>query len=196
MKQIRRLVDAALAFLHLSFTALAGPWLLTAAKTCCPTSTTSTDSIEGETALRADRSVARRIKAYLLPAIKTLDTLPLNLTEINRLQHPPGPLPPRPSSRIMPTSSCWASSASAKHIVLLLSATPPASSASTCSSPERHRCRQHPQRRTHQRHPQRELRKYTSPMPILDEVGYLPIDQHGADLLFQVISARDERSIV
>jgi DNA replication protein DnaC len=26
----------------------------------------------------------------------------------------------------------------------------------------------------------------------LDEIGYLPIDQHGADLLFQVISARYE----
>ena len=28
----------------------------------------------------------------------------------------------------------------------------------------------------------------------LDEVGYLPIDKTGADLLFQVISARYERS--
>ena len=34
-----------------------------------------------------------------------------------------------------------------------------------------------------------ELRKYLSPsVLILDEVGYLPIDQRGADLLFQVIS--------
>ena len=28
---------------------------------------------------------------------------------------------------------------------------------------------------------------------ILDELGYLPIDKHGADLLFQVISMRYER---
>ena len=28
---------------------------------------------------------------------------------------------------------------------------------------------------------------------LLDEIGYLPIDQHGADLLFQVISQRYER---
>jgi DNA replication protein DnaC len=34
-----------------------------------------------------------------------------------------------------------------------------------------------------------ELRKYLRPrLLILDEIGYLPIDQHGADLLFQVIS--------
>ena len=28
---------------------------------------------------------------------------------------------------------------------------------------------------------------------ILDELGYLPIDKHGADLLFQIISQRYER---
>ncbi len=28
---------------------------------------------------------------------------------------------------------------------------------------------------------------------LLDEIGYLPIDQHGANLLFQVISQRYER---
>lgn len=40
-----------------------------------------------------------------------------------------------------------------------------------------------------------ELKKYLSPqLLILDELGYLPIDKHGADLLFQVISQRYERS--
>ena len=39
-----------------------------------------------------------------------------------------------------------------------------------------------------------ELRKYLRPrLLILDELGYLPIDQHGADLLFQVISQRYDR---
>jgi DNA replication protein DnaC len=28
---------------------------------------------------------------------------------------------------------------------------------------------------------------------IVDELGYLPIDKHGADLLFQIISQRYER---
>ena len=39
-----------------------------------------------------------------------------------------------------------------------------------------------------------ELKKYTHPaLLILDELGYLPIDKAGADLLFQVISLRYER---
>jgi len=40
----------------------------------------------------------------------------------------------------------------------------------------------------------RELRKYLKPrLLIVDELGFLPIDKHGADLLFQVISERYER---
>lgn len=39
-----------------------------------------------------------------------------------------------------------------------------------------------------------ELKKYLSPqILIIDELSYLPIDKHGADLLFQVISQRYER---
>jgi DNA replication protein DnaC len=39
-----------------------------------------------------------------------------------------------------------------------------------------------------------ELKRYLAPsLLILDELGYLPIDKHGADLLFQVISQRYER---
>lgn len=39
----------------------------------------------------------------------------------------------------------------------------------------------------------KEIRKYTRPqLLVVDEVGYLPIDKHGADLLFQVISQRYE----
>jgi DNA replication protein DnaC len=41
------------------------------------------------------------------------------------------------------------------------------------------------------------LRAYTSPdLLCIDELGYLPIDRHGADLLFQVISGRYERGSV
>ncbi len=40
---------------------------------------------------------------------------------------------------------------------------------------------------------QAELKKYTKPsLLILDELGYLPIDKAGADLLFQIISHRYE----
>jgi DNA replication protein DnaC len=43
----------------------------------------------------------------------------------------------------------------------------------------------------------RELKKYLRPQAlVLDEIGYLPIDQHGADLLFQVISQRYERGSI
>jgi DNA replication protein DnaC len=43
----------------------------------------------------------------------------------------------------------------------------------------------------------RRLRHYLVPdLLVLDELGYLPIDRHGADLLFQVISGRYERGSV
>lgn len=42
-----------------------------------------------------------------------------------------------------------------------------------------------------------ELKKYTRPDVLLvDEVGYLPIDNHGANLLFQIISQRYERGSI
>jgi DNA replication protein DnaC len=42
-----------------------------------------------------------------------------------------------------------------------------------------------------------ELKKYTKPsLLILDELGYLPIDKAGADLLFQVISLRYEQGSI
>ena len=43
----------------------------------------------------------------------------------------------------------------------------------------------------------RAIKKYLRPQALcLDEVGYLPIDQGGADLLFQVISQRYERGSI
>jgi DNA replication protein DnaC len=42
-----------------------------------------------------------------------------------------------------------------------------------------------------------ELKKYTTPaLLILDELGYLPIDKVGADLLFQVLSLRYEHGAI
>ena len=42
-----------------------------------------------------------------------------------------------------------------------------------------------------------ELKKYRNPdLLILDELGYLPLDKNGADLLFQVISHRYERGSI
>ena len=42
-----------------------------------------------------------------------------------------------------------------------------------------------------------ELKKYLAPaLLVLDEVGYLPLDKAGADLLFQIISQRYERGSI
>jgi len=42
-----------------------------------------------------------------------------------------------------------------------------------------------------------ELKKYLKPsLTIIDELGYLPIDKNGADLLFQIISGRYERGSI
>lgn len=42
-----------------------------------------------------------------------------------------------------------------------------------------------------------EMKKYTRPdVLVCDELGYLPIDKHGADLLFQIISQRYERGSI
>ncbi len=42
-----------------------------------------------------------------------------------------------------------------------------------------------------------ELNKYLKPtLIVLDELGYLPIDKTGADLLFQIISKRYERGSI
>ena len=39
-----------------------------------------------------------------------------------------------------------------------------------------------------------ELKKYLAPaVLVLDEVGYLPLDKSGADLLFQIVNQRYER---
>src|SRR3954447_7231594 len=41
----------------------------------------------------------------------------------------------------------------------------------------------------------REFQRYLKPaVLIVDELGFLPIDKHGADLLFQIISQRYERA--
>ncbi|HOW74095.1 MAG TPA: IS21-like element helper ATPase IstB [Phycisphaerae bacterium] len=43
----------------------------------------------------------------------------------------------------------------------------------------------------------KELKRYTRPeLLIIDELGYLPIDKRGADLIFQIISQRYERGSI
>ena len=44
---------------------------------------------------------------------------------------------------------------------------------------------------------QRAMQRYLKPaLSLIDEVGYLPVDKLGADLLFQIISTRYERGAI
>jgi DNA replication protein DnaC len=152
--------------------------------------------IDGEAALRADRAVARRIQAARFPVIKTLDTFRWDWPKkINRLQiqdlfrlqfvHDKANviflgtvgLGKTHLATALGHAACQQGMnvlfANAIDVVNTLSASQLKGTLKT------------------------ELRRYTTPsLLVLDEVGYLPIDQHGADLLFQVISARYERGAI
>jgi DNA replication protein DnaC len=152
--------------------------------------------IEGEAALRADRAVTRRIQAARFPVIKTLDTFRWDWPKkINRLQiqdlfrlqfvHDKANviflgtvgLGKTHLATALGHAACQQGIsvlfANAIDVVNTLSAAQLKGTLKT------------------------ELRRYTTPsLVVLDEVGYLPIDQHGADLLFQVISARYERGSI
>ena len=152
--------------------------------------------IEGEAALRADRAVARRIQAARFPVVKTLDAFlwdwpkkinRLQIQDLFRLQfvHDHANviflglvgLGKSHLATALGYAACQQGMsvlfANAIDVVNTLSA---AQLKGTLKA---------------------ELRRYTAPsLLVLDEVGYLPIDQHGADLLFQVISARYERGSI
>jgi DNA replication protein DnaC len=155
-----------------------------------------TQLLEGEAALRADRAVARRIQSARFPVIKTLDSFRwdwpkkinrLEIQDLFRLQfvHDHANviflglvgLGKTHLATALGYAACQQGIsvlfATAIDVVNTLSA---AQLKGTLKA---------------------ELRRYTTPaLLILDEVGYLPIDQHGADLLFQVISARYERGSI
>lgn len=155
-----------------------------------------TQLIEGEAALRTDRAVARRIQAAHFPVIKTLESFRWDWPKkINQLQvrdlfrlrfvHDKANviflglvgLGKTHLATALGYAACQQGMsvlfANAIDVVNTLSS---AQLKGTLKS---------------------ELRRYTTPMLlVLDEVGYLPIDQHGADLLFQVISARYERGSI
>ena len=152
--------------------------------------------IEGEAALRDERAVARRIKAARFPVIKTLDSFRWDWPKkINRLQvqdlfrlqfvHDKANvillgtvgLGKSHIATALGYAACQQGLsvlfANAIDVINTLHA---AQTKGTLKA---------------------ELRKYTSPsLLLLDEIGYLPIDQRGADLLFQVISARYERGSI
>ena len=152
--------------------------------------------IEGEAGLRADRAVARRIQAARFPVIKTLESFRWDWPKkINRLQI-------QDLFRLqfiedkanviflglvglgkthLATALGYAACQRA-YSVLFANAIDVINTLSAAQSKGALKA---------------ELRKYLAPaLLLLDEVGYLPIDQRGADLLFQVISQRYERGSI
>jgi len=152
--------------------------------------------VEGEAAARQDRAVLRRVKAARFPVIKTLDTFRWDWPKkINRLQI-------QDLFRLsfidnkanviflglcglgkshLATALGYAACQQG-YSVLFANAIDVINTLSAAQS---------------QGALKGQLRRYLSPqLLILDEVGYLPIDQRGADLLFQVISRRYERGSI
>jgi DNA replication protein DnaC len=148
---------------------------------------------DGEAALRRDRSIQRRIRLARLPVIKTLDhfdwTWPkkinrLQVQNLFRLQF----IENRSNVIFLGgvglgkthLASAMAYSACLKgKTVLFTTAIDVINTLSAAQAAGRMK---------------QELKKYTQPTFLLiDELGFLPIDKKGADLLFQVISLRYER---
>ena len=148
---------------------------------------------DGEDALRRDRSIQRRIRLARFPVIKTLDqfdwTWPkkinrLQVQNLFRLQ-----FIENKSNVILlggvglgktHLAAALAYSACLKgNTVLFATAIDVINTLSAAQAAGRMK---------------QELKKYTRPaLLLIDELGFLPIDKKGADLLFQVISLRYER---
>lgn len=147
---------------------------------------------EAEVNLRRDRSIQRRIKLARFPVLKTLDDFDWNWPKkINRLQvqdlfrlsftEQKGNVIFLGGVGLGKThlSTALAYQACLKgHSVLFTAAIDIINSLASAQTAGRFKA---------------ELRKYLKPAILLiDELGYLPVDKRGADLLFQVISKRYE----
>lgn len=149
---------------------------------------------DGEAALRRDRSIERRIRLARFPVIKTMDqfswTWPkeinrLQVQNLFRLQFL------RDKSNVIylggvgvgktHLASALGYAACLKgHSVLFATAVDIINTLAAAHAAGRIK---------------QELKKYTKPeILIIDELGFLPIDKAGADLLFQVISLRYEQA--
>lgn len=152
-----------------------------------------TELVEGEAALRQDRSIQRRIRSARFPVIKTLDQFRWTWPKkINRLQvqnlfrlqfvHDKANIILLGGVGLGKThlASALGYAACLQGIpVLFATAIDVINTLSAAQAAGRLK---------------QELKKYTKPsLLILDELGYLPIDKAGADLLFQIISLRYEQ---
>jgi DNA replication protein DnaC len=149
--------------------------------------------VEGETHLRQDRSVERRVRLARFPVRKTLEQFQWDWPKkINRLQvqnlfrlqfvHEAANVIFIGGVGLGKSHLAIALGLAAcqhHHPVLFASAIDAVNTLTAAHASGRLK---------------QELRRYVRPrVLILDELGYLPIDKHGADLLFQIISQRYER---
>jgi DNA replication protein DnaC len=150
--------------------------------------------VEGETAFKSDRSTQRRIRLARFPAIKTLDQFNwswpkkinrLKIQNIFRLN-----LIEDKSNVIFiggvgvgktHLASALAYSACLDgHSVLFASAIDIVNNLASAQTAGRMK---------------QELKKYAKPdLLLIDELGYLPVDKKGADILFQALSLRYEKA--
>ena len=149
--------------------------------------------VDGEAALRQDRAVRQRVRTARFPVVKTLDqfswTWPKSINRLQvqnlfRLQFV------KDHSNIIflggvglgktHLASALGYAACLKgHKVLFATAVDIVNTLSAAQAAGRMK---------------QELKKYTHPaLLVMDELGFLPMDKAGADLLFQVISLRYER---
>lgn len=148
---------------------------------------------KGEVSLRHDRATARRIRNARFPVLKTLDQFSwswpkkinrMAVQNLYRLQFMEGNanviflgtvgLGKTHLATALGYTACLAGKS-----VLFTTAIDAINTLATAQATNRLKV---------------ELKKYLAPtLLILDELGYLPIDKHGADLLFQIISQRYER---
>lgn len=149
--------------------------------------------VQGELDLRRDRATARRVKSARFPVIKTMDQFSwswpkkinrMAIQNLFRLQF----LEERANVILLGTvglgkthiaAALGYAACLAGKSVLFATAVDTINTLAAAQATNRLKA---------------ELKKYLAPsLLILDELGYLPIDKHGADLLFQVISQRYER---
>jgi DNA replication protein DnaC len=146
--------------------------------------------IEGEAAMRESRSIQRRIRNARFPVLKTLDDFQWSWPQIQNLF--------RLAFIAAKTNvilignvglgkthiSIALGHAACQHgyTVLFTTAVDIINTLAAAQSAGRLK---------------REFQRYLKPaLLIIDELGYLPIDKHGADLLFQIVSQRYERAPV
>jgi DNA replication protein DnaC len=149
---------------------------------------------DGETALRENRSIERRVRNARFPVLKTIEDFQWNWPrKINRLQiqnlfrlafittHTNVVLIGNVGLGKTHLSIALGHAACLNgHTVLFTTAIDIVNTLAAAQAAGRLK---------------RELTRYLKPaLLIVDELGYLPIDKHGADLLFQIISQRYERA--